>query len=706
MTVFNPSSHKFAIACGTGGAFVEVTSSVVFNEGAVTRSWGRKDAFSDASPANFAFTLDNRDGKFTPGFVTGIAPVVLPLAKGMGVSWELNGQIRSGRIRSVVPIFPPEGRPDAARVRVTVDDVLAVAARTSIETVVAGMVDATRPLAYWALDDPAGSDRAAETSGSNRPTLDKFYPDATGSKVEFGVAGVAEMGTTAAQVTVPTNGGPIIYTVGLRSSPMTFIYPTDTDFGWWGAWIERGMVYTPEGNYGVGDTRMTINFGTDRFVIGITYDGRIAYGWDTGTLNTTFSISNRDMHYFAVRFTRPTAGSPSIRATPVYMGSTLSSVTSSSFTISNTKTVVTTLEAANVPGEQGFKARFSQFTHSMLRVPLDIGVGTTAATRLTALAAAVPQLTLDTLPTDLTLSPIGEQGSGSVLDLMNEIIRGEQGHIYSVSSGTLLAPVERVRVKSRTRPDAVTATFTVTDDVMGAPDMGYETTNTVSAATATGPTTKVTAQNPALEDLVGSANTSVQLALVDPVDLRAFADDRILRGVSTSVDVLSVVVNARSTTASRWSDMLNMTPGLRYRISGLPTTQLGFSFWDGWFLGADELHDQENNSFTLHFERTLPPAGIYDTSRYMAGGALSLSSAINSSVTSMSVATNDANVKLHTGADLPYVVLVDAEQINVTAVTSATPQVATVTRGFNGTTAAAHSAAALVEMADFAPYAY
>ncbi len=59
-----------------------------------------------------------------------------------------------------------------------------------------------------------------------------------------------------------------------------------------------------------------------------------------------------------------------------------------------------------------------------------------------------------------------------------------------------------------------------------------------------------------------------------------------------------------------------------------------------------------------------------------------------------------------TTTDLPLTVQVDAEQITITACTSATPQVATITRGANGTTAAAHLANAAVTVLPDSIYAF
>ena len=87
-------------------------------------------------------------------------------------------------------------------------------------------------------------------------------------------------------------------------------------------------------------------------------------------------------------------------------------------------------------------------------------------------------------------------------------------------------------------------------------------------------------------------------------------------------------------------------------------------------LVENELHTLTEHTFTLYFQPVLPATGIFDTSVYAADGELSLSAAINSSVTSMSVTTSNALVLLETTA-FPYTLVIDSEWLSVTACTSA-----------------------------------
>jgi hypothetical protein len=176
------------------------------------------------------------------------------------------------------------------------------------------------------------------------------------------------------------------------------------------------------------------------------------------------------------------------------------------------------------------------------------------------------------------------------------------------------------------------------------------------------------------------------------------------RGANVQLRLASVTIDAMTTPTDRTADLLALKPGDRHQFTNLPSQQLGFSTWDGWLLGVDETHTLTEHKFTLFFAPVLPATAIYDTNYFMADGALTLTSSLTAGATSMSVTTTETTVLLET-ATFPYTLIIDSEQVTVTACTSAEPQVATITRGVNGTTAASHSAGAVVEVAVSSLYA-
>ena len=203
------------------------------------------------------------------------------------------------------------------------------------------------------------------------------------------------------------------------------------------------------------------------------------------------------------------------------------------------------------------------------------------------------------------------------------------------------------------------------------------------------------------------------LFLVEAVDLVAWSEDRLIRGTNTSLEVRSFTIDARGTATDRWADLLGMRFGDRVRIAGLPEAQLGFSTYDGWLIGRQETHtagtdplDGGRNSFTLHLARALPNTAIFDTNRFASAGGLTLDGAINSTATIITTDSLTADDYL-TSTDVPYTIQIDDEQLTVTFVAASfEPQVLTVTRGANGTTATSHADGAAVEIVPDSLFAF
>lgn len=696
---FAPSSHKFAMAVGVAGAMVEVTADVMLDS-PVTRQWGRQQTFSDTAPGQFAFTLDNRDGKYTPD--NAASSLATKVTEGVRVSWELNGQLRSGVIRSVVPFFPQDV-PEAARVRVTVHDILGVAGRTSFDRSMAdSVVRASQPLLYWPMSDAAFSNIA--NSGIGGMPLDIYMsmpllgiPNPT---VTFGGFPNAATGENQAKLDLLSFAAAGNTTrVGLKASTLNVDY-TGTPYGYWGLWVTR---LTTQGAIRI---KVDAGSGPSGFEFGVGADG---VPFLVGGLPALSGFEVGVPHYLGVSVVR--TGSPgawTVTRRLVIDGVPDPQASYATATAAAPTSIQYVVEVAleNAVNDAATSALVSRLSHTAVSVDEAATYRATPARRLAAIAATVPGLVLDTLPIDLSVAVLGIQNDGSTLDAFNAVLRGEQGHIWSETTGTLLAPVEKVKIRGRNRPTNVSSTFATSADISGSPDLARDTTNMVSSVTANGSGSSYTHTDATLLPKVGSANNSIAAPYTQQIDLEGLAQDRLLRGINVGVDVVSISIDAPGTSTNRWADLLALTPGLRYRISGLPSAQLGVTSWDGWFLGAAESHTNDpRNVFTLYFERTLAATAIFDTDRFMAGGVLSLSANINAAVTSMSVATSVPGTTFTT-TELPVDVLVGTERMAVTAATSATPQALTVTRGVGGTTAAAHVTGDLVNMAVLSRFAY
>lgn len=159
------------------GALVDITSSVDFQIG-IKHSWGRTadDPFrAEPAPGSLTFTLDNNDGRFTPG---NTATYTVGLVEGVLVQWTCGTRVR--RFRTGVPAVNfPLGVGGRATVTVTCLDALALLAKRVMRQMVDEVAFAEQPQAYWPMSESgAGPDaRAMDISGWAETPLRPFGPD-------------------------------------------------------------------------------------------------------------------------------------------------------------------------------------------------------------------------------------------------------------------------------------------------------------------------------------------------------------------------------------------------------------------------------------------------------------------------------------------------------------------------------------------------
>lgn len=700
-----PSSFAFALACGAGGAWVDVTSDVLFEEGSIPFTDGRTSQFDDFGPGVFSFTLKNPTGKYTPDNPS--TSLAIPMSEGMGAVIEVAGMLVSGTVRNIQVIFPTSEKDvRAARVRVTVDDMLGSAGRRKINgtNLINAMILGSPAYLWFPMDDPAGSLFARESSGTNQIPFASVASYGGSSPVPtFGVAGVPAVGSTQVELTGSQSGFSQAFGTQRR-------YPINYSPGSWGAW---GFWFTP--------TTATVNFVlswldgqfTDTFSFTCS---SLAAGMKMNLPNATVTASSPALnvgepHYFSVVITPPvthpvfglqTAHTADFYMDGVLQGTSVGSLSSAGQTFTGPRD----LSLRN--SLTGSSVRVQNLTHTAgLINEYAVSQTDTEAGWLAVLSLMAADVKFSTLPTTLATQTIvapTDVSGGTLLSALNGLLRTEQGYMYAETTGTLLAPVQRVVVKARDRERALDFTFDVSEIQDRVPFV-RSLSSTVSQFTANGPLTSALFTDADLVDSVGSASSSESVLLREYSDLFGFASDRVNRGKIVGIPIRSITINAQDPLISRWADLIAVRQGHRVRITGLPSAQLGYSSWDAFVVGREFVATDNPAAFLFTFYLSAwSRVSIYDTDRYAAGGALTLSTAIAStSATSMSVATSGP--KLET-VDVPYDLLIDKEQVTVTACTTATPQVATITRGVNGTTATTHSTAASIELATPALYAF
>ena len=688
------STLQVALGVGVGGALVDVSSFADLEDG-VSRSWGRDDSFYDVWPGSFSFTLNNADGRFTPENVGSV--LVTTLTEGAAACLVVGSRVVAGRVRVIAPDFP-NGDSSWARVRVTCEDMLGEASRTRLLPVWDALVASAGALGYWKFDEVVGSVVAVD-SGPN--VLPSFQAGSVfGAVPTFGEDVLPWVGDTQAR------GG------GSGSQFRRFEVPLEVaDFGYEsGSGGAYGFWYTPISF--VADASQHFVFGVD-LTSGDYFEVERGYSF-SGDFPLGVSINGGLSGNGAVL----------VDDVPVYV-SVVADISGSDLRVrfyvdgvliaTKTDTATGTTSEALTPSKirlylQSSSAAsdylISRISHTVSPVEEQLLVSPdTEGDLLTLIAASTPNITLNTLPTQLSTAPTTppDFADQSALDLLNEIINTEQGDIYPTTTGTLTNPTETLTIRERTRPRNVTYTFDVADELSGAPDFIRDIRNLVSEVRVRNGTIDTTVVDRTLIRRAGNASSSDRVVLANLGDLRQWGQDRLFRGSNTRMQIASVVVDAMTTPTDRSADLLALVPGDRVQFTGLPSTVLGFDTWDGWFLGAEETHTISRHDFKLHFMPALADTGIWDTDRFMDAGELTTTTGYSAVATSIVVATTG---DLLSSTETPYTIQIDDEQMTVTAVVNATNQTLTVVRGVNDTTAAAHAIEAVVSVVPESLFAF
>lgn len=753
MTQYEPDDFAFAMGIGVGGDLVDVTDDVMWNESGITRSWGNKSAFQATNPGSYQFVLKNHfepedpqttgvTGQYTPDNPN--SPLAVTPFEGMECSWQVNDDLRHGIITSIHPLFSGN-TPEGARLVVTVGDALTTLSRTDIEgSLYETLLTNSEPYAFWLMNEVTGHDVILDSIGNNhmlnfaslgqpdRVPILRGYAAPNG----FDAAETQSRWVTAA-VNISEYGRGVSYigADGRNGIDQHWAYEPG-ELGWFSFFYTHHGFGNPQnsgffqafwGTYAGGFTGMNLIWygggSTWGCYMGIDDQGGSGAGdaMDGPILvdDTTYHIAIR------VYYTGSNGTTCNIHADLYVDGVFAGSLTKTGGTPDMAlRPYLIDVEWYNLNVAQGANLNahvtLSHMVHSANRINLHSLIPGSLGTRLEAMFDGT-DTPYDTIPDEFYAVPYpgGSTDPSTFLGGVQEVLDTSQGYIYTKTTGTLLAPDEKVMVRWRDRPtsDEVTASLSAKYDILDQPGFVRDITDFVSRVNVSGIDISEIVTRNNLHSRVGTASASLRTLYTEHTDLRAAGQDRILRGTPRGVGIISVKVDARSTgqgqigDASRWDILTEGIPGNRYRITDLPEDELGYDEIDVWLIGGREVHDGERHLFEWFFEPVLEDHIIYQSTsattgpRYAAAGKLSLSASATSGATTISVATTGPKFTV-VGANLPVDIIIDDEELRVTAATGATPQVLTVTRGVNGTTAAAHSSGALVELARTYVYDY
>ena len=529
-------------------------------------------------------------------------------------------------------------------------------------------------------------------------------------------AGLWSQPSTTVTQTSGTGGAPPTATVALQSNlSSTFTYPTGS-VGFWSFW----MVSSPSSWYVSVQTSGT--FGGANLLYGI--DPTVGFWASTTTASNPMADgpaylpagSFTGSHHFSVGVGAVFAAGVwtfplTLYVDGVQVATGKSATLTPPATFTNASRQPTTVQVGTL-GVIGV-AVISRLAHTLTLSREEFATQATEAGYLSAASAATSQVTLGVLPANLSPAPVGYLASSgqTTLDALNLITRTEQGYLDCVTTGTVANPVQTVRVRARDRPVAVSYQFDAQAEVSGAISFVRDSTNLTWSDAITGANSSAqTVSQQALQLRAGSNNSADTVATYRPSDLFEYGSDRLWRGQNVALRPVAIVIDNMTCPTDRSADLLSMVPGDRVQITNIPSNIIGFSTYDGWLLDKDQAHTSgpgAQDRFTLYLQPAQPATGIFDTSLFMSGGLNSLSAALTAGATSATIVSADLTTYLETVAT-PYTLIVDTEQITVTACTAPTAgvQTVTVTRAVNGTTAAAHLIGALVDVAVPSLFAY
>jgi hypothetical protein len=743
---------------GSGGtSLVDVLPFVRGPEG-IAKTGVRQDQFMDASAGTFTFTLNNYNGPFTPstrtgfpsttlssnsslgatsistvgyipagsyividtgagaeiaqtGTPTGSGPYTIPIAysvfpsssllnahssgaavvplvpltERMPVCWSSGGQLREGAVLTIVP-----NDDNWSLLTVTCDDQLGAASRNTPVGNIAYAASAATAYAFWPMNEAISATQALEVTGNANPL--PYGPGLTP-----GGAGVTLL-TGETQATALAG-----YSETAPNRTVSLPLPAGV-LGYMGCWITvNQLTYGALNGINVVYTFTTASgVGTPGFSLAASSTGYPMLSAGNVTVQVVAGVAN----YFVLGMT--------------YVGTTVTytlyqngaSVGTSTATVSSPPSVANSLGLQiSGLGAAGDSISISHVSYSPVMIHEEAIGNTTEPIRLGLIAQTTPQISLATLPAALSTAPIGAASySGSaVLDMLNQEMRTEQGYIDCVTSGTIIAPAQQIRVRERARPATVSYYFDAQQEILsssGSTPIPFvrDPTNLIWSDAITGSNgSSQTVSQPALESRAGGTNATDTVDTYLPSDLYEYGSDRLWRGANLSLHPTSITIDNRQCPTDRSAALLAMVPGDRIEINNIPNGALGFTTWDGWLLDKDQLHTwgpTAQDLFTLYLQPCQPFTGIFDTDLFANGGNNLLTTTLTAAATSMVVGSVDGVTWFNqTG---PYYLLIDYEIVEVSsaAAPSAGTQTLTIARAQNSTYAGTHAIGAVPEIVD------
>ena len=492
------SPQYFALGVGSSGALVDVSAYVAGASDGVSRRYGQLDSFRDATPGTFTVILDNYDGRFTPENTTANAAAgySTTVTEGMAACVQIGSRLTAGQVIGIRPLLGS----DWGRIQITCDDALGKLSRTSGNSLAEGIAAGCGAVATWLFDDPANSGQAA---GYSVPLVSgPVAPFTTGGGVQFGVEGFPGGPATQVEFTSPAAIASTYQAVDGVTRSGSGNYFRAASASLLPAVVGAAFVITPMNGssfFEIATDWMT------QFRIGIQNTNLVWYNPVSAAYETIMPITvNEPM---SVWF-GDVGGDYMIYVNGVWKktepGAVIFAQQAPTITVGNAS-------------YRDTQVRFSTFVGGV-EDPINLGGGTTITDRISSIAT-MGGITI-TQQSGLWNALLGASSGASALEMLNDVIRTEQGYLYPVTTGTLTSNSEALNVRPRTRPTTVTASFDAITELANAPEFIRDLTNTVSLTSVSGPDLAVTVADPTLIPRVGTRTTPTTPSCRTPATCR------------------------------------------------------------------------------------------------------------------------------------------------------------------------------------------
>ena len=693
----------------TAGVWTDVTADVEFIFASPPQiHYGRTSPFAQPGPASMTFTLRNELGKYTPfrqvltnGAAHPFWPNVVP-RKRVRFSYTVAG-VPTYRFFGYVKGWPPAlvsgVRP---YVTVTATDRMDQLSRVTLKSPIAQEVGQDTPVLWWPLTDPAGSTQAAPTVGGPYPLR---ATSATVALLAFGDNGPGAGDGTGVKFT------PSAFDVGqyLQGS----LPAIDLSMFTIEVWVNTAAGSPFGGLQNI--LGITDSAHDDFAVLRVDNTGIPEYVNATATaIDGPASIFDGAWHHLAV-VTPGGAGDVSLYVDGVVVGSPITGTTAAlpqkltvgeqagSYTkgrwygnIGQVAIYTSALSAARIAEHAAATNGYSGDTTAE-RVARFLGsAGLTAADW----ALDAGQTTVGTYP----------QAEKSVVQACQDMATTEGG-----GAAFWVRPAGAVRFVNRRFRDATTPVLTLdalVDLDATVYDTAYDETALVNTSTASRSAESGTLSTQTYTDEVSAAQppdgfgpaddggvTTYTLSDQDALNL---AQSHVAGQATPAFRLDQVAANLHASTVSKYAALAAVEIGTRIQIANLPKGAAPLSTLDQFV----------PNTYRVVFDTSPadnPPVGKWGTFRWQCAGQTLNTTITNSGTTVVITTAGTGNPTFTTtSGEYPMDIKIGEEELSLNTAPggASSPQTFSgVTRGANGTTAAAQLSGSTVSLAPASAWA-